>query len=616
VYRWRVGLFPSAPEVKIYAPAHWYAGELFAVEVEVIAKDKTRVDFVEARVLSEEGWRIKSGNNHTGITDKTYERVARLMEHGVLPAGSTTFSAQFGFPRALPPTHRIDPAWNVCVLRVHVSIPWWPDGRYRFPISVRHRITEPIVREPLVMRSTRTGARADKPRIELGLASKRLIAGETLAGSVALFHLDDDKPRELELALVPSLTLLGRGRPRDRRGEMLRRTIELPSGYAGKAHEFALEIPATITPSFTSRTHTLRWHLVAKTGSFFGPNVVLEVPLEIVDATAARSTPQLLAPPRVADARATALLSQLAQTAGWTETRGEDPERDGAQPAITREIGEAELRIAYSYRGEDGTFLVGRVDHPSLGLGLSVTPSSTLRHLFFEDVEVDIADWDRAHHVTARFAEQTIPFLRAAIGPALGAAALGQLVQWTDDALVYERSVSSLEATDLNAFATAIADVAAAIHQALSTITPPPGLTVDVAAWKELARSVRGTLSIGDLAIDGELDRMPVSLGLAWTADHRPGNLLVSVGHPDRASAAIREVTLVLAEPARQYIDVLQDALRDRISRWPADIIELHVVDGVASASLVGTVDATRVRALVHELRSLLASLDPAGPYR
>ena len=616
MYGRRVGLFPSAPEVKISAPAHWYAGEMFAVEIEVIAKDKIRVDYIDASIHSEEGWRIKSGNQHTEVTDKTYERVARVMEHGILQAGATTFSTQFGFPRLLPPTHRIEPAWNVCVLRVHVSIPWWPDGRYRFPITVRHRITQPIVREPLVMRSTRTDAPADKPRIELGLASKRLIVGETVSGSVALFHIDDDKPRELELALVPSLTLLGRGRPRDRRGDMVRRSIELPTGFAGKAHEFMLEIPTTITPSFQSRTHALRWHLVAKIGSFFGPNLVLAVPLEIVDATAAPNSPRLLAPPRVADARATALLSQLAQTAGWTETRGEEPERDGSQPAITRSIGEAELRIAYSYHGEDGTFLVGRVDHPSLGLGLTVTPSSTLRHVFFKDVEIDLAAWDRAHHVVARSSEQTIPFLRAAIGSALGADTLGRLVRWDDGAVVYECLVSSLEAAELEAFATALAEVAAAIQHARSAITPPPSLVVDVAAWQELARGLRGTFTIGDLSIDGELDRMPVSLGLTWTTEHKPEHLLVTVGHPDRASGAIREVTIVLLRPSRQYLDVTPEHLADRLSRWPDDVIELNVVDGVATAALVGTFDAARVRDLVHELRALLASLDPSGPYR
>lgn len=581
------------------------------MQVEVIANDELKVDFIDATLITEEGWQIKSGKQTIGFTWKSFERRVRLREFGVLPAGSSTFSAQFGVPAALPPTHQVEPAWNVCVLRIHVSIPWWPDGRYRFPLAVGHRIADPIERTPVVMRSTQSGERADKPRIELGLASSRLIAGEALTGSVALFHIDDDKPREVTLALVPSLTLNGRGSARHRRGEMICSTIELPAGFAGKAQQFELAIPASITPSFASETHALDWHLLASIGSFFGPNIALRVPLTIVDLSAARMTPRLLAPPRVADTRVTAIMAQHAQAAGWTETQVDE------QPAIAREVGDSQLRVAYSYRGEDGTFLVGRVDHPSLGLGLAVKPSSTVRHVFFKDIEIDVAAWDRAHHVVARFPEQTIPFLRAAIGRALGEAALGQLVRWDDDAIVFERPIASLEAADVAALGGALGHVAAVIEKARPEIKAPPGITVDVAAWQELARWLRGTLGLGELAIDGELDRMPVALGLKWDREDRPESLLVEVGNPDRASAALREVTIRLARPAQQYLEVSRPELAERLARWREDVADLQVVDGVARAALVGTFDATRVRELAQELRGLLAALDPdPGPYR
>ncbi len=44
-------------------------------------------------------------------------------------------------------------------------------------------------------------------------------------------------------------------------------------------------------------------------------------------------------------------------------------------------LDDATLHIAYDYRGEHGTFLMVGVRHPSLGLGLHVTPSGTMRHL-------------------------------------------------------------------------------------------------------------------------------------------------------------------------------------------------------------------------------------------
>jgi len=610
VYGRDVSLFPSAPEVKIHAPANWFAGEMFAVQIEVIAKAETKVEYVEARVVAEQGWSVGSGKSRVSRRAKVFDHDVRLMQEGVLPVGSSAFTAQFGFPGSLPPTHHIEPAWVSCLLHVRVSIPWWPDGKYRFPIVLRRRVKDAIARNPTVMRSTRDTAPADTPRIELGLASTRLIAGEELTGSCALFHLDDRKPREVELSLVPSLTLLG-ARLRDRRGAPVATQITMPEGSAGKAIEFRITIPFTLTPGFVTVTHALRWHLVASSGSLFGRSVSLAVPLEIFDPTGLKTTPGLLAPPRVAEARVAAILAQFVTAAGWTESS-----EDG-QPAIAREVDDSELRVVYSYRGEEGTFLVGRVTYPPLGLGLRVTPSSTLRHVFLEDIEIKVAAWDRAHHVIARSADQTVPFLRAAIGPALAAPALGDFVSWDDDGIVFERPVASLEATELAQLATALGQLALAIARARPTLVPPPGLAVDVAAWQELARWLHGSLAIGDLSIDGELDRMPVALGLEWDDDQKPRDLRVGVGHPDAASAAIREVTLALARPADQALDVTDQTLVERLIRWPADVVDLAVVDGVASASLVGTVDATRVRELVHELRGLLAALDPeAGPYR
>ncbi|MEJ7600545.1 MAG: hypothetical protein WKG01_21745, partial [Kofleriaceae bacterium] len=391
---------------------------------------------------------------------------------------------------------------------------------------------------------------------------------------------------------VPSLQLIGRGRIRERRGSSLDTTIQLPAGSAGKALAFSLEIPPTLTPALRSATHGLRWHLVARCGSFLGPKLELAVPLEIVDASAAKTTPRLVSSPHVADARVAALLAQFAEAAGWTQASGEDPDRDGNQPAVVHEEGDSELRIAYSYRGEAGTFLVGRVSYPALGLGLSVTPSSTLRHVFFEDIEIEVGAWDRTHHVAAHSAEQAVPFLRAAIGPALELPALGKFVHWDDDRIVFERAVSSLESSELVQLAHAITEVARVLAVARETITPPPGLAVDLPAWQGLARWLHGSLVIGDLSIDGKLDRMPVALGVQWDADHR--HLRVSVGHPDSASAAIREVGLALAQPAKQALDIANPPLVERLLRWPADVVDLHVVDGVASASLVETVDAGR----------------------
>ncbi|MBA3452488.1 MAG: hypothetical protein H0T42_05255 [Deltaproteobacteria bacterium] len=282
------------------------------------------------------------------------------------------------------------------------------------------------------------------------------------------------------------------------------------------------------------------------------------------------------------------------------------------------------MQVAYAYRGEAGTFLVARVAGPSLGLGLAVTPSSSLRHVFFADVEVDITAWDRAHHVVARSSAQAIPVLKMIVPALMRAPRLGALVRWTDEELVFHVPCSLVDQTVLEGVTADLETVARAMIAAERTVGPPPSLTVDIAAWHALSSWLRGTLTMGDLSIDGTLDAAPVSVGLTWNDDDHPIRVVATVGDPDAASADLRAITLSLPRPARDVLgNVGAENIVDLVTRWPAEIIDLRVVDGVASAAFgvpEGTapvIDAARVRGLVEALRAVLAALDPgAGPYR
>ena len=607
-----MGLFPSAPKVNVYAPGTVFVGTQCRAELELVADDDTRIDFVDARVTGHQGWSVGSGKSRVTVRMTFPEIKARMMEAGVLPAGMTKLTLQFTLPQGTPPSHAIDPAWAHLELRVHVSIPWWPDGRYRFVLPVRVPPALPVIRTPVAIHSKATAA--DKPRIEISLASSRLVAGETAVGSCAIFHMDDRKPRDVELSFVPVLTLHGRGRVRERRGSPFGVTLTLPAGSAGTSVPFQVALPPTMVPTFETVSHRLTWWLVASSGSFFGGKVDVALPLELVDASAASLTQKLVAAPRLADERVANLFSRFAADGEWRT--------DAEDLAIERTTGDTELRIAYAYRGQDGTFLVTRIAGPSLGLGLAVTPSSSLRHVFFEDIEVDIASWDRAHLVHARSAAQTIPPLRAVVPTLLESAGLGKLVRWTDDEIAFERKVLNVELGDLTATSALLARVATALDGARGLVAPPDDLAIDVDAWRELARWLHGRLALGDLSIeDGVLDNARVELGLVFDVDGKPAGVRASVGTPEAASAAARAVTLGLARPASDALaEVSAEAIVDRLTRWPADFTDLHVADGVATATWTlgaAGAEARRVRELVEALRALLATLDPgAGPYR
>jgi hypothetical protein len=613
----------AKPEVVVTALAPLVAGGEAVFAVDVTAAAETKIDFVDAWLVAEQGWVTGAGKSRISKREVTPSPVQRLASALTLAAASTTrLSTRFALG-ALPPSHAERPAYAQLALAIHVSIPWRLDGRYRHGLHVRLPAPGVVTRTPIAVRSTSSSAPPDAPRLELGLGSTRLVAGEVLIGTCAVYHLDDRKPREVELALVPELTLLGRGRPRERDGAAIRAVVVVPAGGAGTNVPFRLALPATMTPSFTARTHALRWRLVARAGSFFGGHVEVAVPLEIVDASAAATTPRLVAAPELADQRTALLFARFAR-GGWRVAEVDvdgDPPVD--QQAVVRDGDGGELRIGYAYRGVDGAFLVARVHHPSLGLGLHVTPSSSLREVFFRDVEVDIEPWDRAHHVVARAAAQAVPFLRAVVPALMRCGRLGALVRWSDDELVFEQRVSNPDDAQLAALATDLAMVASAVALARPAIAVPPDVVVDRAAWEALARWLRGPLSPGDLSIEGALDGAPVELGLVWTGA-RPTAVHVALGAPEAASAELRAVAIALARP---NVDVLRpgaaEPLVELLTAWPADLIELRVVDGVASASYAlpagdrPAVDAARVRELVEALRAVLGALAQGpGPYR
>lgn len=591
-------------ELRTHVPL--YPGQRARLELAITAERDTKVDHIDVRIVGDQGWYIRDGSQRCYMPDLQ----VRLMGPGVLAAGTRELATTFQLPAHMPPSHRIAPAWARLRIKVDVGLPWWPDPYKIFDIPVRLPPPVQVVRVPVAMRSP--GA-AGEPRLELGLASTRLVAGEVVTGACAVFHVDDRKPREVELMLVP---LLGLRRPR---GRLLRPgspfvfRIVLPAGSAGRSMPFSIRLPAEITPSFETVSHALAWHLVARTGSTFGQALEVRVPLELVDAGAAAQSARLAAAPPLSDQRVATAFDAFARAHGWRAAVVRDPDE---QHAVEREAGDATLRLGYANRGERGTHVVARVVHPPLGLGMAVTPSTALRELVAHDIEIDLAAWDRTHHVVARAADQTVPFLRAVV-PALVDAAepLGRLARWTDDALVFERPAAGAVASELERAGSALERIATAI--AAAPIAPPPGVTVELHAWQELARALGGRLVVGDLSIDGRLDQLDVAVALRWDDALRPSAIAAHVG--PAASAGGGDLTL--AHPVVDCeTEPVAAPVRDLLSRWPADFVDLSVADGIASAAWRlgdGQADAARVRELVMALRSLLAALEPgAGPYR
>lgn len=606
----------AKPRVRLKAHTPLVVGQECELTFEVATDDAVRVDGIGVILEGLQGWSIGGGKNKVSASATFPELQVDLMGEGVLGADSTTsFDVRFRLKRGTAPTHEQWPAHASFRARLRIAIPWRIDGRYTFELPVRAAVPAEVARTPVIVRSSDA---ADERRLELSLASSRLVAGEVVVGSVALYQLDDR--RHVDVAFVPQLRLFGRGRIRERRGAPIRARIELPADHGGRAVPFQLRLPAEMTPSFETVTHALAWGLEVSTDTLFTRAIAVWHPIEVVDAAARATSARLTEAPRLADQWIGTLFTAVAARTGWRVEPAE-PE-DGETLAIVGERAHGHARLGHAYR-DDGTFLVARLAHPSLGLGLSVVPGSTLRHLFWRDVEIGLDRWDRAHQVAARDAAQAVPFLRA-VAPELEAAReLGALVRWDDGALVFEQPVATLREEELMPALARLEHLADVIDRARTAIAPPADVAIELDAWRALATWLDGDLATGDLSLTGTLDGVAVHVALE-RGDGRPAAVRASVGDPAAASEELAQRSLRMAQPLADVLAAtVPEAIVECIARWPADLVDLEVERGVASAAfrVAGpapiAIDAARVRALVLSLRALVTALGThGGPYR
>jgi hypothetical protein len=615
-------VLPKRPDIAVRLPAKIYAGDRVPIEIEIDASRDVKLEFLDARLTLVEGW-------YYNQTVEKRERILghwRFMEAGVLPEGTRRFTHHCALPDDLAPSHEMSSAYVRLRFDIHASIPWWPDGHHGFLLPLHVRPRPAAQRVPVLVREP-FSPRADDVRVELSLASSIVAAGEALTGSCALFHADTE---EVEVAIEPRLQLFSRGQIFEHRGGGFATTLALPGN--GTTVPFSVRLPADITPSFVSTTHQLDWVMQVTVGSFWRKKRQLEIPLVILDAHAIDDLPPQTFVPQVADARVVAMFERVAQRVGVELVTALDDSGTLERPALVQARGDVTLHVGFTNRPKvaestqrPGSFVVGRIRYPRLGLQLRVHASSFMRELVATDIEVDDKGWDSSHRVAGRDPAQ----IRAFLQPLVRMNQLRQVTRWDDQELVVERSAAALTEEQLAALFTELEAAAEELQSARAQVRPPSGLTIDLDAWRELARRLDGLLVVGDLSIEGRLDGLPCECWLAFDDAGAPLVMNLEVGDPERASAALKEVRFQVTAPRKQAsaIELVgaegRTTTRERVAAllatWPDDVIELDVGGGVARACLpiASAVDAQRMLAAMRALRALLAACDEsAGPYR
>jgi len=242
---------------------------------------------IEVRVRGVDGWKHAGELAHHATH---LERVRHVIGPALLHPEPHRFPLQLALPAMMAPTHAMAPASSALEVQVRVGVPrfWRLDHRQRFSLAVHEPPPAVLDRSPI---SARHGA------LELAIAARQLVAGETLVGSCAAFAVDDSRARDITLALVPQLRLVGAHGEQRLEGPARSLAIPFPAGAAGRALRFSFPVPRELTPSFRAETHALAWSFIARLDA-----IEVVVPVTIVDALAASRVEPLREPPVIAGA--------------------------------------------------------------------------------------------------------------------------------------------------------------------------------------------------------------------------------------------------------------------------------------------------------------------------
>ena len=592
-----MALWKTQPTLRLFVPQPIRVGEPFVATLEIEAREPVPVEWVDLTLECVEGWAVGSGKNRVSRVHRYPKVGARLVQETEL-SGTTRHQASFTIPFDEPPSQHGGPAYVRHTFHAQASIPWWPDARVSWPLTVR-AASVPATPSPVVVQTNASDL------IEVSLESQRVAVQGIVGGLVAL-KKTLDTPLVVDLALREVLTLVSwNGYERVRDGRGFTTSVVLSPALGGKApFRFRFE---DAVPSFSAETFRHRWELVLtpRTGglfSFFSSNA-LTVPIEMVESAELAAASETLVAPSVGEARLGELIAAAHRARPAWSVDGLRLERSVESP-----FGPIDARLEWVSR-EKGTVLRATIEPPRLGLGLKVAGASMLDRLV-GDTTVGVAAWDPQHDVAAREAAQVRAFLTP-----IALASTGLAMSATDDAIELEREDDTLDHTSLTAFVDEIDAVLAEMPGALAAIPPPGGTSIDRTEAIRLARLSRGTFHPGDLALRGAIDDRSFEAGLVFegaravvlrvTVTSLPeGSLHVG---PERDAASLAS----LPEAARPLVSALPHGVTISIDGGRG-----HAVVPAPGTPLFG-VDHERSIALAGTVVALARALSPdRGPFR
>ena len=477
-----MAVIKSRPKVRLYLESEVRAGQEVVGRLEIVAKRDTPADFLEVRLTGRE--RLSSGRS-------AKERIVldlRAVRAGPLTVrrGRSEIPLRFPIPADATPSYLGRTVRVEHTLLVHLSIPWWPDLRTAFGVTLLPPSREASA-QPVLFRSAFEGPQRSAAYLEGSLASDEVEPGGRLVGAVALSNVAQNRYRAMRLRLsavehadVSSLGMHSAEAFRLDYGLPLKDPVE------GQTIPFNIALPPHIAPSWTERTWRLTWQLDVRAEVRLRDDAVAHVPITILPRPAAGAA---RAPARVAPSVGSERLQLVWQAVAASEGLQLDGE------ALVGDRSVAQLSVRREQR-DQGICLVGELRYRSLRLGLHIAPSSGLR---LRRGRLRLGPRRRTHAVDGRDEQAAGGLLQRALEPF-------DRVELEDDRALVVRHASGEDEKPLRAAVDALVVLAQEIQAVRLWIPAPEVFRDGLQSWSELALQLHAPLDLGDMSVEGTLD--------------------------------------------------------------------------------------------------------------
>lgn len=596
----------SRPDIDIKIPRSVLPGEALHVDLLVTGRSVTPIDFIAVHFHVTEG--VFDASSATFTQHEILHETVEVAEAGELGALVYRYRASFEVSSDVPPTYLGTMIEVRAWVEIHVSIPWWPDVRERYDVTI---LPAPIDR-PASAPFTGSSLRGNEPFVEVSLRAQCFVPGETIEGAIAFGNVGGGVVQDIVPALV-GFERFGEGDAQ--KIEILRHNAFLAVSNDGEGREipFHLAVPAGSPPSRKLPTGDFFWVVEVRLDLGGVSSVVYQVPVTIAFFEGrARVASTETAP--IGAGRWRAVWAEAGEAKGLT--------LDRQRLRLVGELSGCDVSVIVGKNEAKRSSLSARLRWASWGLELELTTAGALDFgTYFQDEELE-----RRFRITGRDPAQ----VRGALVPLLRNALLAFDEITLDDG---EARVSSdapgYDQPWIGAFLGKVAALAQALDAASRAIPAPEAMTAFLPAWQRFAGDLDGDLCVGNMRITGgSFEGAPAAI-LTEIEDSEPAATLIELGIDPPLSAAFDaddaravaaappHVRALLASIAALCLPILEAGFAlPRPPRAPSPAV---TPEKVSMRLPVVLANPASTRDLMAELLLLAAALRGerrAGPYR